>query len=205
MAQGNARGRMGNGGVPVTNCATTLRSIWAALGLFQFCTPSAAGPADDNVIGAFESYCLDNLNMPDVAIKLLDALGLAEIPEPQRAILMADHPGRAWASFGENQKYFIKLSTDGVCSISSPFADGTLVRQLFVKLSRNNLLSTETVGSETQTIFALTHPDPRGAADGHAIVMVASSDLPSVAGASLTSVPEKIAKAGGISVPQVWP
>ena len=116
---------------------------------------------------------------------------------------MADQPGRAWISSGENQKYFIKLSTDGVCSISSPFADGNAVRQLFERLSRSKLLSTENAGSETQTIFAVTHPDPRGANDGRAIVMVQSSELQS-GGAGLTSVPEKVAKAAGLNVPQVW-
>jgi hypothetical protein len=184
--------------------ATKTSFVWAGLALLFCCAESGAGPADDNVIGAFESYCLDNLNAPDRAIRLVDALGLAEIPEPHRSILMADHPGRAWASFGENQRYFIKLSIDGVCSISSPFADGNVVRQLFEKLSRNKLLSTERVGSETQSIFAVTHPDPRGEDDGHAIVMVASSELPSVGGAALTSVPEKAAKAAGMNIP-VWP
>jgi hypothetical protein len=115
------------------HCAiTTLRLAYAATALVCWSTRSAAGPVEDNVIGAFESYCLD-------------------------------------------------------------------------KLSRSRLLSTEKVGSETQSIFAVTHPDPRGAADGHAKVMAASSELPSVAGAGLTSIPEKAAKAGGINVPQVWP
>jgi hypothetical protein len=160
---------------------TTLRLAWASLALLYCGSESVAGPAEDNVIGAFESYCLDNLNAPDRAIRMIDALGLYEIKEPDRAILMADHLGRAWASFAENQKYFIKLSNDGVCSIASPVADGSVVRQLLIKLSRNRLLSTEKIGSETQSIFAVTHPDPRGAADGHAIVMAASSELQSLA------------------------
>jgi hypothetical protein len=193
-------------GDPPMRCATkTIRLASAGSALVFCCAPSAAGPAEDNVIGAFESYCLDNLNAPDRATRMIAAVGLAEVQEPHRAILMADHPGRAWASLAENQKYFIKLSDDGVCSIASPVADGNLVRQLFVRLSRNKLLTTETVGSETQSIFAVTHPDPRGADDGHAIVMVASSDLPSVGGAALTSVPEKAAKSAGINVPLVWP
>ncbi|SHH32173.1 hypothetical protein [Bradyrhizobium erythrophlei] len=107
-------------------------------------------------------------------------------------------------SFGEDRKYFIELSTSGVCSISSPVADGNAIRELFERLSRNKLLSTEKVGSETQTIFAVTHPDRRGADNGHAIVLVVSSALQS-GGAGLTSVPEKAAEAEGITVPQVWP
>ena len=183
----------------------TLRFASVAISLACWSAASRAGPVEENVIGAFESYCLDNLNAPDRAMRMTDALGLTEIQEPHRAILMADHPGRAWASFAKDQKYFIKLSDEGVCSISSPVADGNLVRQLFVKLSRSRLLSTEKIGSETQSIFAVTHPEPRGAADGHAIVVGTSSELPSVAGAGLTSIPEKAAKAGGINVPQVWP
>jgi hypothetical protein len=182
----------------------TIRLASAVLILTCCSAQSYAGPSEDNVIGAFESYCLDNLNAPDRAIKLIDALGLPKIPEPDRAILMNDHPGRAWISSGENQNYFIKLSTDGVCSISSPFANGSAVRQLFERFSRSKLLSTENVGSETQIIFAVTHPDPRGADDGHAIVMVQSSELQS-GGAGLTSVPEKAAKAAGLNIPQVWP
>jgi hypothetical protein len=85
-------------------------------------------------------------------------------------------------------------------SIASPFANGNVTQ----KLSRNRLLSTERAGSETQLIFAVTHPDPRGAADGHAIVMLASSELQSVSGAALTPVPEAVAKSAGITVP-VWP
>jgi hypothetical protein len=82
---------------PVTNRCTTsiFRLVWAALALVRYRAPSAAGPAENNVIGAFESSCLDNLNAPDRAIRLIDALGLPEIPDPERAILMADHPGRA--------------------------------------------------------------------------------------------------------------
>jgi hypothetical protein len=89
-------------------------------------------------------------------------------------------------------------------SIASSFANGNVTQSLFVKLSRNRLLSTERAGSETQLIFAVTHPDPRGAADGHAIVMLASSELQSVGGAALKSVPEVVAKSAGITVP-VWP
>jgi hypothetical protein len=184
---------------------TTIRLASAALTLVCWSAQSRAGPAEDNVIGAFESYCLDNLNAPDRAIRMIEALGLTEIQEPQRAVLMADHPGRAWASFAKDQKYFIKLSDEGVCSIASPVADGGLVQQLFVKLSRSRLLANEKIGSETQIIFAVTHPDPQGAGDGHAIVMVTSSDLPSVGGAALTSVPENAAKAAGLNVPRVWP
>jgi hypothetical protein len=187
-------------------CGTgTIRLASAAVIFVCWSAQSRAGPAEDNVIGAFESYCLDNLNAPDRAIRMIDAVDLAEVREPQLAVVMADHPGRAWANFGENQRYFIKLSDVGVCSIASPVADGDVVRQLFVKLSRNRLLATERIGSETQSIFAITHPDPRGTVDGHAIVMAASSELQSVAGAVLTSLPEKAAKAGGINVPQVWP
>jgi hypothetical protein len=180
--------------------------VTAAIALALLCgtAQSAAGPIEDNVIGAFESYCLDNLNEPDRAIRLIGALGLIEITEPNLSLIMADHPGRAWANFGESQKYFIKLSTEGVCSIASPVADGNLVRPLFVKLSRNKLLSTESAGSETQTIFAVTHPDPRGAANGHAIVMIASSELQSAPSSALTSVPEIVAKAAGMTIP-VWP
>jgi hypothetical protein len=41
-------------------------------------------------------------------------------------------------------------------------------------------------------------------ADGHAIVVLASSELQSVGGAALTSVPEAVAKSAGVTVP-VWP
>lgn len=177
----------------------------AGLALANWCAPSIAGPVEDNLIGAFETYCLNNLTAPDRAIKMIDALGLAEVPEPHRSVILADRPGRAWASFAENQRYFVKLSSDGVCSIQSPVANGDLVLQMFVRLSRNRLLTSEKIGSETQHIFAVTHPDPRGAADGHAIVMASSSVLQSVAGAALSSVPEKVAIAGGINVPKVWP
>jgi hypothetical protein len=177
---------------------------WTVLASVFWFAPSVAGPVEDNVIGAFERYCLDNLNAPERTLRLVTALGLTEIDEPNRSIIMADHPGRAWASFRENQKYFIKLTNDGVCSVASPVADGNLVRPLFVKLSRNKLLSTEKVGSETQSIFAVTYSDPRGAADGHAIVMLASSELQSAGSAALTSVPENVAKAAGMTIP-VWP
>ena len=177
---------------------------WNALALLCGAAQSVAGPVEDNVISAFESFCLDNLDAPNITTKLAEALHLTQIAEPDLSIIMGDHPGRAWSSFSENQKYFIKFSNDGICSISSPVADGTLVRTLFVKLSRNKLLSSENVGSETQSIFAVTYPDPRDASDGHAIVMVKSSELQSVGGAALTSVPEKTAKAGGMTIP-VWP
>src|SRR5258707_14380271 len=112
--------------------------VSAGLALAGWCAPSVAGPAEDNVIGAFESYCLGNLNAPDRTIRMIDALGLAEVPEPTRSFIMADRPGRAWASFAESQRYFVKLSSDGVSSIQSPVANGDLVLQLFVKLSRNS-------------------------------------------------------------------
>jgi hypothetical protein len=76
--------------------ASAVRLACAVLALACCCTQSAAAPAEDNVIGAFETFCLDNLNVPDRAVRLIDALGLAEIPEPDRAILMTDHPERAW-------------------------------------------------------------------------------------------------------------
>jgi hypothetical protein len=60
---------------------TTLRSAWAAAALLYWCAESHAGPADDNMIGAFESFCLDNLSAPERAIRMIDALGLAEVLE----------------------------------------------------------------------------------------------------------------------------
>src|ERR1700722_5227660 len=49
--------------------AFLILAFWSAL--------SYAGPAEDNVIGAFEGYCLDNLNAPDRAT-ILDLGGNAE-------------------------------------------------------------------------------------------------------------------------------
>lgn len=166
--------------------------------------PAEAGPEEDNALAAFEAACLDNINDPSRTVRMAVAAGLMEVPEPQRSAIMDDKAGRAWINVAAGSKQFLKLSNNGACGIAAPYADGRQVLALFTRHSRSRLIKTEQIGSETQSIFAVTHPDPRGGADGHAIVMIQSSSLQSVMSASLTSLPEAVARAGGISE-QKWP
>lgn len=168
--------------------------------------PSAAGAGveEDNALAAFEGVCLDNLSDPAKAARIAIVAGLVEISEPQRSAIMDDVPGRAWISTTIGARQFLKLGDSGACGITAPYADGKEVLGLFAQHSRSRLAKTEQIGSETQSIFAVTHPDPRGGPDGHAIVMIQSSSLKTVMGASLTSLPEALARAAGISEQQ-WP
>jgi hypothetical protein len=180
--------------------------IVSALALSCCFTPVAAeaGPEEDNALAAFEAACLDNINDPSRAARMAVAAGLKEVPEPQRSAIMDDKPGRAWINVAAGSRQFLKLGDNGACGIAAPYANGREVLALFTRHSRSRLVKTEQIGSETQSIFAVTHRDPRGGADGHAIVMIQSSSLQSVISASLTSLPESVARAGGISE-QNWP
>jgi hypothetical protein len=179
--------------------------IASALALSCFTpVPAEAGPEEDNALAAFEAACLDNINDPSRTARMAVAAGLMEVPEPQRSAIMDDKPGHAWINVAAGSRQFLKLGDNGACAIAAPYANGREVLALFTRHSRSRLVKTEQIGSETQSIFVVTHPDPRGGADGHAIVMIQSSSLQSVISVSLTSLPEAVARAGGISE-QNWP
>jgi hypothetical protein len=187
--------------------SSRVSKILSAVVLSTCCaaSPSArAGAEEDNALAAFEGACLDNLSNPAQAAQIATAGGLIEVQEPQRSVLLDGKSGRVWFSNASGARQFLKLADNGACSISAPYADDRTTLELFKKHSRNRLVKTENIGSEVQSIFVVTHPDPRGGADGHAIVTVQTSALKTCFGVSLTSLPESVARAGGISE-QKWP
>ena len=81
---------------------------------------------------------------------------------------------------------------------------GATTLDLLLQNSRIAQLDTERVGSEIQSVYAITRPDRFGKADIHALVLITTSNLQSVDGIQLTAIPESLARKQGTTIPD-WP
>ena len=105
---------------------------------------------------------------------------------------------------GEQSRFIVTLTEQGVCSIAGPRADGQVSTELFEHNIRHKKLTSDRIGSEIQDVFAVTFPDPYSGPDLHVIVMLTRSNLPSIGGVILNALREQLAGEAGINV-RDWP
>lgn len=163
-----------------------------------------AGPVEDDAYAAFETFCLSHLNQIDAVPALFEQIGILPLTDKQAKPFLAPQTGKAWLYRSKHARHVVMITDQGICSVTSPEAKGKIVRMLFEDNTQHTKLNSESMGSQTQDVYALTFPDPAGAKDGHAIVMITTSKLKSVDGVFLNALPENIIRQAGMSVPK-WP
>jgi hypothetical protein len=164
-----------------------------------------AGNEEEAAYANFEALCLDHLTTQQDIARTAGAVGLRQIPDELKFPIFGDRSGTAWNSVGNKNRFMLALFENGACGVSAIDADGDGVIEVLRANSRNQQLARDKVGSEIDTMFALTYPDRNGGPDKHALVVVQTSGLKTIgAGTRLTAFSEEAAKKSGLPIPE-WP
>jgi hypothetical protein len=163
-----------------------------------------AGPEEETVLATFESLCLEQINDPEAIATTAPRMGLVAVPDDKKVEFLGNQPGRAWINLNKTERYILTITDEGSCGLSAPYVSGATTLDLLFHNSRIAQLDTERVGSEIQSVYAITRPDRFGKADIHALVLVTTSNLQSVDGIQLTAIPETLARKQGTII-RAWP
>ena len=163
-----------------------------------------AGSAEDETLAAFEWFCLAHLNKATEIPGLFKAIRVKPIPDNLSQPFLSGHSGTAWFLPGNHTRLVVTLTDKGACGVANPDVRGLGLKGLFERLLRNLHLSTERIGSETTTAYAVSYPDKVGRPDTRAVVLMTTSALASIKGVNLSAVPERIVLSEGTKIPN-WP
>lgn len=163
-----------------------------------------AGPEEETILATFESLCLEQINDPGSIATIAPRMGLVAVPDDKKVEFLGSQPGRAWISLNKTNRYILTITDEGSCGLSAPYVSGATTLDLLLQNSRIAQLDTERVGSEIQSVYAITRPDRFGKADIHALVLITTSNLQSVDGIQLTAIPETLARKQGTII-RAWP
>lgn len=178
--------------------------ILAATACCIYAIAARAGASEEIAYSSFEALCLAHLEKPADIARMANSLGLQAVPESMRFPIFGDSPGQAWFSF-KDVHIMVAVFESGACGLSAPDVDGDAVMEIFRANSKNRQLAKDEVGTELETMFAVTYPDRGGGADRHALIMFQTSKLKnSGAGMRITGFSEEVAKKTGLTV-LPWP
>jgi hypothetical protein len=163
-----------------------------------------AGPEEETILATFEALCLEHINDPGSIATITPRMGLIAVPDDKKVEFLGSQPGRAWINLDRTNRYILTITDEGSCGVSAPYVSGATTLALLLQNSRGTQLDTERIGSEIQSVYAITRPDRFGKADIHALVLITTSNLQSVDGIQLTAIPESLARKQGTTIPD-WP
>jgi hypothetical protein len=163
-----------------------------------------AGPAEDETFAAFEWFCLAHLNKATEIPELFKAIRVKPIPDNLSQPLLSGHSGTAWFLPGNHTRLVVTPTDKGTCGVANPDVRGTGLKGLCERLLRNLHLSTERIGSEITTAYAVSYPGKVGGPDTRALVLMATSAQASIKGVNLWAVPERRILLDGTRIPN-WP
>ena len=172
------------------NCPAAF--IAAAIALLSHTHIVAAGPAEDETFAAFEWFCLAHLNKSSEIPRLFENIGVKPLPEERARPFLGGHPGSAWFLPGHDTNIVVTLTNKGACGVANPNVDGLELKKIFERLLRNRSLSSDRIGSETTTAYAVSYPDKSGGPDIRTVVMMTTSVLASVKGINLGALPKEL-------------
>ncbi len=187
---------------------------WAVLAIVEtiMLGPSLAADSDsdvesEQVFGAFEFICLEQLRSQERIPQLLKNIGAIELSADQAAGFLAPQSGRAWMirPAGEAiDPFIIALSDTTACTVMAPKAKGAPILALFQKHTRNAKIQEKRIGSQIEHWFAVSHDDQFRDGDVHAVVLITTSRLFGMEGVIINALPEAILAKTGIRAP-TWP
>jgi hypothetical protein len=180
------------------------RNFAIVIAALTLCIPRSATAqslSEDTFLN-FEAICLAQIDEPSKFVQRATAMGAVELPANLAAVLLADHPGRAFRIKSKAQPLYLSISDPGPsCTITSRDGDGPATEAIFAKFIKHNALEPEDVGSERFDYFAVTYnANPNH--PGHAVVVIHYSKL--IPGVQIAMLPEDAISTLGISAP-VWP
>ncbi len=147
---------------------------------------------------------LSHLNKATEIPGLFKAIRVRPIPNNLSQPLLSGHSGTAWFLPGKHTRLVVTLTDKGTCGVANPDVRGTGLKGLFERLLRNLHLSTERIGSETTTAYAVSYPGKVGGPDTRAVVLMATSAQASIKGVNLWAVSERRMLLDGTRIPN-WP
>ncbi len=187
---------------------------WAVLAIVEaiMLGPSLAADSDsdvesEQVFGAFEFICLEQLRSQERIPQLLKNIGAIELSADQAAVFLAPQSGRAWMMRPAGEAidpFVIALSDTTACTVMAPKAKGAPVLALFQEHTRNAKIQEKRIGSQIEHWFAVSHDDQFRDGDVHAVVLITTSRLFSMKGIIINALPEAILAKSGIRAP-TWP
>lgn len=187
---------------------------WAVLAIVEaiMLGPSLAADSDsdvesEQVFGAFEFICLEQLRSQERIPQLLKNIGAIELSADQAAVFLAPQSGRAWMMRPAGEAidpFVIALSDTTACTVMAPKAKGAHVLALFQEHTRNAKIQEKRIGSQIEHWFAVSHDDQFRDGDVHAVVLITTSRLFSMKGIIINALPEAILAKSGIRAP-TWP
>lgn len=161
----------------------------------------------EQVFGAFEFFCLEQLRSQERIPQLLKNVGAIELPADQAATFLTPQSGRAWMirPAGEAiDPFVIALADTTACTVMAPKAKGARVLALFQEYTRNAKIQEKRIGSQIEYGFAVSHDDQFRDGDAHAVVLISTTQLFGGEGVILSAVSEAMLPKTGIEAP-TWP
>ena len=131
---------------------------------------------------------------------MFKAIRVKPIPDNLSQPFLSGHSGTAWFLPGNHTRLVVTLTDKGACGVANPDVRGLGLKGLFERLLRNLHLSTERIGSETTTAYAVSYPDKVGGPDTRVVVLMTTSALASIKGVNLCAVPERIMLLEGTNI-----
>lgn len=179
------------------------RHLWAVIHVL-LSTASFGGQVEDESIGTFELYCVENINQQAAIPGLLSSIGIQPLESGVANMLLNGQTGKAWLLNQSSTKMFLALTDKGVCTVFARDANPEVARTLFASTFRNKRMQSENIGSQTEEMFLVTQASRSGEGDIHLVVVTNASNLASVPGMILNAIPEAVAKEMGLTFSD-WP
>lgn len=178
-----------------------MRSFLFVLIFIVFTKQALATPEGEKAFATFETYCLANITQPQRIDTMLSAVGIKPLPtEIAKAILMPQK-GKAWLVA---KGISIALTEEGTCTVSAPYVSGEETKGIFKKYIKNIKITSETMGSQLQDIYAITYPDLSTGDLSRTIVMITTTNMKSIDGIIFNALPEKLALKNNLKIKN-WP
>jgi hypothetical protein len=178
--------------------------FWLIFMMLEFISieSAIAGAAEEEILAAFEVFCISNLKNPEDVHELFADIRVSPLTEDEAAPFLAPQKGTAWLIDGENTMFIMLLTENGVRPVNATDVDGEEVERLFATHIVATKLGDEPLGSERQAFYAVTYPDPTMDKQGRAVVSIRTSKLSSVRGVMINTLPEALARQNGVTLPK---
>lgn len=179
--------------------------VLCALFTLHHVDKSFSGPPEDEAYGAFEWFCLMNINKYSELPTLLNNMKAERVPKHQAEVILGEQTGKVWYVRGGNTSYLVTLTDAGACSVYSKNVSADGILDLLTTHIRTRVLNKGKIGSHVETVIAVTYASNADEAkELHAIIFATKTELESYPGIILNAIPERILRKNDMTIPK-WP
>ena len=180
-----------------------MRASLASLLIVCFLTVSAwAGAAEDDTIGLFESFCLEQASPQDDIPHMAATIGMQELQGPEFDRLLLPAKGRLWGGVLPSGKFILMLTDRDICSVQSIDGVPSEVQVLLEKSPGIKMVRADLNGSQSEKHFVLKHLVNGDGQPSRFVVSLITSTLQTVSGAKLVAISERAFKKIGATFPE---